>query len=110
MNTYLEAALRGAGLTRRSPSMSLAGFGVGAFSGFLVGGTLALLLAPVDGRQMRREVNSRAKTLASQTRGAIADVADKIGNASAPIASVSHSVKELLANGEGSAKDMRKHV
>ena len=55
-------------------------------------------------------MNARAKTLASQTRGAIADVADKIGNASAPIASVSHSVKELLANGEGSAKDMRKHV
>jgi gas vesicle protein len=90
--------------------MSLAGFGAGAISGFLVGGTLALLLAPVDGRQMRREVNSRAKTLASQTRGAIADVADKLGNASEPIAHISHSVKELLANGEGSSKDMHKHV
>ena len=49
MNTYLEAALRGAGLTRRSPSMSLAGFGVGAVSGFLVGDPYSSLLRSTGG-------------------------------------------------------------
>jgi gas vesicle protein len=70
MNTYIEG-VRDA-VTRmgwmRSSSGWMTGFCVGAGVGLVSGAVVALLVTPTNGREMRRELGSRAKQLAKQTQ------------------------------------------
>jgi gas vesicle protein len=71
MNTYIEGvrdALTRAGWMRSSSSGWMTGFCVGAGVGLVSGAVVAMLVTPTNGREMRRELGSRAKELAKQTR------------------------------------------
>jgi gas vesicle protein len=81
MNTYIEGVrdtLARVGLVRTSRSGWLAGFAIGAGIGMVSGAVAALLVTPTNGRQMRREIGWRAKSLAERTQGAINDVAHSV--------------------------------
>ena len=53
-------------------------FMVGAMMGVLVGGTLALLLAPYSGNELRDQVQDRAERLREEIRRAAADRRDEL--------------------------------
>jgi gas vesicle protein len=46
------------------------GFFVGMFAGWLVGGTIALLLAPSTGEDLRNQIQSRATGFVDEVKGA----------------------------------------
>ena len=46
------------------------GFLIGIFVGWMVGGTLALLLAPVSGEKLRDELRSRSSGFTSEIKSA----------------------------------------
>ena len=94
MNTYMEGvrdALIRVGLVRSSTSAWMTGFAIGAGIGLVSGATVALLLTPTNGREMRREIGWRAKRLAERTQGALSDVTD----------TVKGTVKGKLSEAEG---------
>jgi gas vesicle protein len=81
MNTYMEGvrdALTRVGLVHSSTSAWMTGFAIGAGIGLVSGAAVALLLTPTNGREMRREIGSRAKRLAEKTQGALSDVTDTV--------------------------------
>jgi gas vesicle protein len=53
-------------------------FMVGAMMGVLVGGTLALLLAPSSGPELRNQMQERAERLREEIRRAAADRRDEL--------------------------------
>jgi gas vesicle protein len=71
MNTYIEGmrdALTRIGWMRSSSSSWMTGFCVGAGVGLVSGAVVAILVTPTNGREMRRELGTRAKHLAKQTQ------------------------------------------
>jgi gas vesicle protein len=72
MNMYLQGVrdtLSRVGLVRRSrTSIWMTGFAIGAGVGLISGAVAALLVTPTNGREMRREIGSRAKRLAESTQ------------------------------------------
>jgi gas vesicle protein len=72
MNMYLQGVrdtLGRVGLVRRSnASIWMTGFAIGAGVGLISGAVAALLVTPTNGREMRREIGSRAKRLAERTQ------------------------------------------
>jgi gas vesicle protein len=53
-------------------------FFVGAMMGVLVGGTLALLLAPSSGNELRNQMQDRVERLREEIRRAAADRRDEL--------------------------------
>lgn len=56
----------------------IASFFVGAMMGVLVGGTLALLLAPSSGNELRNQMQDRVERLREEIRRAAADRRDEL--------------------------------
>jgi hypothetical protein len=76
MNDYIReirAVLKRLGLTRRSDSAWIGGFAVGAGVGLISGATMAALLTPANGKEMRKLVGSKAKKIARTAEQEIAD-------------------------------------
>jgi len=81
MNSYMDdmrQVLARAGLVRNSSSDWIASFAIGAGVGLLAGATLALLITPSTGQEMRGQLGTKAKQLAQRTQGALADVTDTV--------------------------------
>ena len=49
------------------------GFFIGAMAGSLIGGAIALLMAPASGEELRGQVQGRATGFADEVKGAAAD-------------------------------------
>jgi gas vesicle protein len=69
------------GLIRRSRSRFLAAFAIGAGVGLIAGAAVAILLTPTTGRDVRREIGSRAKRMAERTQTAMSTVKGKLAGA-----------------------------
>jgi gas vesicle protein len=58
---------------RRSTMRRIFGFFIGVMAGGLIGGLVALLLAPASGEELRGHVHGRATGFADEIRGAAAE-------------------------------------
>jgi gas vesicle protein len=74
----MRDALSRTGLVQSSTTTWLTGFAIGAGFGLVAGATVAMLITPKSGPEMRHELGSKAKMLAERTQGTIAGVAEGV--------------------------------
>ena len=76
MNRYIEGvrdALSRTGIVHGSGPTFITGLAVGVGVGLVAGATVALLMTPTTGPEMRREIGGRAKNLARRTENVLSD-------------------------------------
>jgi gas vesicle protein len=75
---FLEYSLLVKFVYKEDRMKRITSFMVGAMMGVLVGGTLALLLAPSSGPELRNQMQERAERLREEIRRAAADRRDEL--------------------------------
>lgn len=102
MNGYMKNvrhALEEAGIIRPSRASGLASFALGTGIGLLAGATVALLLTPHSGPEMRRQLGTKAKEMANRTTVLVEKAKGTVSRLEAEAKDVKHGRNDIPISG-----------